>query len=184
MASHSNGTTMKVKRTIRLATLITLGLASSAMAAATVPDEYQGVWAAAGDCRQNFQLVLPNVVNREFATCRVVQTSSSHPGGQTDTIYLNCGGSRIREIWHSENIDGTDFLVAVQQGAEGGASSIAIYKRCPEIPLSDIPLIDIPGNAVADTASEEKAAPPSRGVQNSRALSHSRAARMRVKARQ
>jgi hypothetical protein len=175
---------MEVMQTIRLTTFITLGLASSAMAAATVPDEYQGVWAAARDCKQSFQVVLSNVVNREVATCRVMQTTTDHPGAQTDSIYLNCEGSRIREIWHSENIDGTDFLVAVQQGAEGGASSIAVYKRCPEIPLSDIPLKDIPGNTVANTASEEKVAPPSHGVQSWKGVSHSRAARVRTKARQ
>ena len=177
-------TVRAMMQTIRIATLITLGLANSAMAATTVPDEYQGVWAAARDCKQSFQVVLPNIVNREFATCRVMQTSSSHPGGPTDTIYLNCGGSRIREIWHSESIDGADFLVAVQQGSEGVASSIAIYKRCPEIPLSDIPLKDIPGNGLANTASEEQVAAPSHGVQSSRVFSHSRATRRRTNIRQ
>jgi hypothetical protein len=133
---------------IRLTTLITLGLATLAMAAATVPEEYQGVWAAAQDCKQNFQNILAHVVNREHATCRVIQViSSGQPGRHTDTVYLNCGGSRSREIWHDENIDGTDFLVTMQfeRGAEVAGSSIAIYKRCPEIPLSDIPLSDIPG---------------------------------------
>jgi hypothetical protein len=73
--------------------------------------------------------------------------SPGHPASHTDTIYLNCGGSRSREIWHDENIDGTDFLVTMQfeRGAEVVRPSIAIYKRCPEIPLSDIPLSDIPG---------------------------------------
>jgi hypothetical protein len=138
----------EVMQTVRLTALITLALAAPAMAAATVPEEYQGVWAAAQDCRQNFQNVLPHVVSREFATCRVMQVlSSGHPGWHTDTIYLNCGGSRSREIWHDENIDGTDFLVTVQfeHGGEAGGQSIAVYKRCPEIPLSDIPLSDIPG---------------------------------------
>lgn len=135
-------------QTVRLTALITLALATPAMAAATVPEEYQGVWAAAQDCKQDFQNVLPRVVNREFATCRVMQVlSSGHPGWHTDTIYLNCGGSRSREIWHDENIDGTDFLVTVQfeHGGGAGGPSIGIYKRCPEIPLSDIPLSDIPG---------------------------------------
>jgi hypothetical protein len=137
-----------VMQTIRLTALITLALATPAMAAATVPEEYQGVWAAAQDCKQDFQNVMPHVVNREFATCRVMQVlSAGHPGWHTDTIYLNCGGSRSREIWHDENIDGTDFLVTVQfeHGGEAGGPSIGIYKRCPEIPLSDIPLSDIPG---------------------------------------
>jgi hypothetical protein len=137
-----------VMQAIRLSTLITLGLATSAMAAATVPEEYQGVWASAQDCKQTFQNILPHVVNRKYGTCRVIKVlSSAHPGGHTDTIYLNCQGSRSREIWHDENIDGTDFLVTMQleRGAEEGGPSIAIYKRCSEIPLSDIPLSDIPG---------------------------------------
>jgi hypothetical protein len=121
-------------QSITTTTLVTLGLAIPAMAAGTVPEEYQGVWAAAQDCKQNFQNVLPHVVNREHDTCRVMQVlSSGHPAWHTDTIYLNCGGSRGREIWHDENIDGTDFLVTMQfeRGAEVGRP--AIYKRCPEI---------------------------------------------------
>ena len=121
------------------------------MAAGTVPEEYQGVWAAARDCKKNFQNVLSNVVNREFAACRVMQVlSSGHPESHTSTIYLNCGGPQSREIWHGENIEGTDYLVIIQfeQGAEAGRPSIDMYKRCPEIPLSEIPLSDIPGNPV------------------------------------
>ena len=65
------------------------------MAAGTVPEEYQGVWAAARDCKKNFQNVLSNVVNREFAACRVTQVlSSGHPESHTSTIYLNCGVRR------------------------------------------------------------------------------------------
>src|SRR5580700_6956632 len=107
-------------QTIRLVALIAVGLGTPAMAAGTVPEEYQGVWAAARDCKQNFQNVLSNVVNREFAACRVMQVlSSGHPESPTSTIYLNCGGPQSREIWHDENIDGTDYLVIVQeQGAE------------------------------------------------------------------
>jgi hypothetical protein len=140
----------EVMRAIRLSVLITLGLATPAMAAATVPEEFQGVWAAAQDCKQSFQNILPRVVNRKYAACRVIKVlslSSGHPGGHTDTIYLNCEGSRSREIWHNENIDGTDFLVTMQfeRGAEEGGPSIAIFKRCPEIPLTDIPLSEIPG---------------------------------------
>jgi len=134
-------------QSITTTTLVTLGLAIPAMAAGTVPEEYQGAWAAAQDCKQNFQNVLPHVVNREHDTCRVMQVlSSGHPVWHTDTIYLNCGGSRSREIWHDENIDGTDFLVTMQfeHGAEAGRPGI--YKRCPEIPLGEIPLSDIPGN--------------------------------------
>ena len=141
------------------------------MAAGTVPEEYQGVWAAARDCKENFQNVLSNVVNREFAACRVMQVlSSGHPESHTSTIYLNCGGSQSREIWHDENIDGTDYLVIIQfeQGSEAGRSSIEMYKRCPEIPLGEIPLSEIPGNTVVDTASEEKIALPSRGLQIAR----------------
>jgi hypothetical protein len=132
---------------IAITGLITLGLAIPAMADATVPEEYQGVWAAARDCKQNFQNILPHVVSRERETCRVVRVlGSGNPAWHTDTIYLNCRGSRSREIWHDENIDGIDFLVTMQleRGAEVGPP--AIYKRCPEIPLGDIPLSDIPGN--------------------------------------
>ena len=132
---------------LRLAPLIALGAVSSAMAAATVPEEYQGVWAAAQDCKQNFQNILAHVVNREYATCRVMRVLiSGHSGGRTATISLNCAGSRSREIWHDENIDGTDFLVSMQFKREPQAGPIAIYKRCPEIPISEIPLSDIPGN--------------------------------------
>jgi len=110
--------------------------------APTIPQEYQGVLAAAQDCKQNIQNVLPHVVNRGYATCRVIQVlSSGHPGWHTDTINLNCAGSRSREIWHDENIDGTDFLVTVEfdHGEEVGRPSISIYKRCPDIPLGAIP---------------------------------------------
>ena len=157
-------------RTIRL-TALAFGLATPAMAAATVPEEYQGVWAAARDCKENFQNVLSNVVNRKFAACRVMQVlSSGHPESHTNTIYLNCGGSQSREIWHDENIEGTDYLVIIQieQGTEAGRPSIDMYKRCPEIPFSEIPLSDIPGNPAADITSEGKIAPTSRGVQMAR----------------
>jgi hypothetical protein len=138
----------EVIRTLWLAPLIALGAVSSAMAAATVPEEYQGVWAEARDCKQNFQNILAHVVNREYATCRVMQVSiSDHPGGHTATISLNCAGSRSREIWHDESIDGTDFLVSMQFKRKSQAGGpIAIYKRCPLIPISEIPLSDIPGN--------------------------------------
>jgi hypothetical protein len=177
---------VEVIQTIRLTALIAFGLATPAMAAAIIPEEYQGVWAAARDCKQNFQNVLPSVVNREYTACRVMQVlSSGHP--ESHTIYLNCGGSQSREIWHDENIEGMDYLVIIQfeQGADAGGPSIDMYKRCPEIPLSEIPLSDIPGNPVADTASEEKIAPPPR-VQKARQrpLPHSRAARIRQHGRQ
>ena len=171
-------------QTIRLTALIVFGLGTSAMADEIVPAEYQGVWAAAHDCKENFQNVISNAVNRESAACRVMQVrSSSDPESHTSTINLNCAGSQSREIWHGENIEGTDYLVIIQfeQGAGAGSPLIDMYKRCPEIPLSEIPLSEIPGNPVADTASEEKIAPPSRGVQivRQRSLPHSRASRMR-----
>jgi hypothetical protein len=171
-------------RTVRLTALIAFGLVTPAMAAATVPEEYQGVWAAARDCKANFQNVLSNVVNRENTACRVMQVlSSDHPESHTSTMSLNCGGSQSREIWHDENIEGTDYLVIIQfeHGAEAGRPSIGMYKRCAEIPLSEIPLSDIPGNPVADTASEEKIAPTSRGVQMAHQpqFPHSRANRVR-----
>jgi hypothetical protein len=169
-----------VMRTIRL-TALAFGLATPVMAAATVPEEYQGVWAAARDCKENFQHVLSNVVNRKFAACRVMQVlSSGHPESHTNSIYLNCGGSQSREIWHDENIEGTDYLVIIQieQGTEARRPSIDLYKRCPEIPFSEIPLSDIPGNPAADI---EKIAPTSRGVQMARQpqFPHSPATRIR-----
>jgi hypothetical protein len=45
-----------------------------------------------------------------------------------------------------------------------------MYKGCPEIPFGEISLSDISGNPVADTASEEKIAPTSRGFQMARQL--------------
>ena len=59
-------------KTIGLTALIAFGLATPATAAGAVPEEYQGVWAAARDCKENFQNVRPNVVDREFAACRVI----------------------------------------------------------------------------------------------------------------
>src|SRR2546427_12591385 len=102
-------------QTIRLAALIAFGFGTPAMAAGTVPEEYQGVWAAARDCKENFQNVLSNVVNRKFGACRVMQVlSSGHPESHTNTIYLNCGGSQSRETWHDENIEGTEYRVIIQ----------------------------------------------------------------------
>src|ERR1700730_2848089 len=79
---------------------------------------------------------------------RVMQVlSSGRPGWHANTMYLNCGGSRSREIWHDENIDGADFLVTVEfeKGGEAGGLLIDIYKRCPEIPVGEILFSDIPG---------------------------------------
>jgi hypothetical protein len=170
-------------QTIGLTALIAFGLGTSALADETVPEEYQGVWAAARDCKANFQNVLSTVVNREFAACRVTQVvSSGHPESHTSAIDLNCGGSPSREVWHSENVEDTDYLVIIQfeHGADWGRPSIDMYKRCPGIPLGEIPLTEIPGNPVASAASEEKIAPPSHGVQNvRRPFAHSRATRTR-----
>jgi hypothetical protein len=174
---------VEVMQTIGLTALIAFGLGTPATAAAAVPEEYQGVWAAARDCRGNFQNVLPNVVDREFAVCRVMQVlSSDHPEWNTNTIDLNCGGSQNREIWHEENVEGTDYLIIIQfeQGAKARGPSIDMYKRCPEIPLSEIPLSEIPGNPAADTASEQKIAPASHvQITRQNPYSHSRAARIR-----
>jgi hypothetical protein len=154
-----------VMQTFGLTATVSFGLVAAAGAAGVVPEEYQGVWAAARDCKGNFQNVLANVVDREFAACRVIQVlNSDHAERRTSIIYLNCGGSQNREIWSEENIEGTDYLVIIrfEQGAETGAPSIDMYKRCPEIPLGEIPLGDIPGNPVADMASEETVAPTTR----------------------
>jgi hypothetical protein len=171
-------------RTIGLTALVAFGLGTPAVADGTVPEEYQGVWAAARDCKENFQNVLSNAVDRRFAACRVMQVlSSGHPESHTTTVYLYCGGSQSREIWHSENIEDTDYLIIIQfeQGAEAGRPSIDMYKRCPEIPLAEIPLSEIPGKPVVETASDEKIATPPRGVQHvrRRPFPHSRATRLR-----
>ena len=174
----------EVMQTIGLTALIVFGLGTSAMADEIVPAEYQGVWAVARDCKGNFQNVISNAVNRESAACRVMQVrSSGDPESHTSTINLNCAGSQSREIWHGENIEGTDYLVIIQleQGAAAGRPSIAMYKRCPGIPLSEIPLSEIPGNPVAATASEEKMPPPPRDAQivRQRPFPHARATRIR-----
>ena len=67
-------------RTIGLTTLVAFGLVTPAMAAATVPEEYQGVWAAARDCKENFQNVLSNVVNREFAAMTAISLAVAAGG--------------------------------------------------------------------------------------------------------
>jgi hypothetical protein len=147
------------------------------MAEDIVPAEYQGVWAAARDCKDNFQNVIANAVNRESAVCRVLQVrSSGDPDSHTSAISLNCGGLQSREIWHGETIDGADYLVIVQlQQGTAGRPSIDMYKRCAGIPLSEIPLSDIPGNP------EEKIAPQSVGAQivRERPFPRSRATRIR-----
>jgi hypothetical protein len=171
-------------QTIGLTVLIVVGLGTTAMAEDIVPAEYQGVWAAARNCKDNFQNIISNAVNRESAVCRVMQArSSGDPESHTSTIYLNCGGLQSREIWHDENIEGADYLVIVQleQGVATGRPSIDMYKRCPGIPLSEIPLSEIPGNPVVAAASEEQIVSPSRGAQTARQrpFPHSRAARIR-----
>jgi hypothetical protein len=179
---HDRSRGREVVQTIGLTALIAFALGAPAMADGTVPEEYQGVWASVRNCEENLQNILPNIVNREFAACRVMQVlSSGHAESHTSTINLNCGGSQSREIWHGENIEGTDYLVIIQfeQGEGAGSHSIDMYKRCPEIPLSEIPLSEIPGNPVADTASG--VTPPSRGAQivRQRPSPHSRATRVR-----
>lgn len=171
-------------QTIALTSLIVFGLGTSAMADEIVPAEYQGVWAAARNCKENFQNVISNAVNRESAACRVMQVrSSGNPESHTTIINLNCAGSQSREIWHGENIDATDYLVIVQleQGAAAGRPSVDMYKRCTGIPLSEIPLSEIPGNPVAASASDEKMAPPPRDTQivRQRPIPHARAIRTR-----
>jgi hypothetical protein len=181
---HDRSRGREVMRIIGLAALIAFGLGAPAMADATLPEEYQGVWASARDCKENLQNILSNIVYRKFAVCGVIQVlSSGHSESHTSAINLNCAGSQSREIWYGENIEGADYLVVIQfeQGAAAGSPSIDMYKRCPEIPLSEIPLSEIPGNPVLETASEEKITPPSHGARSVRQnpLPHSRATRMR-----
>ena len=112
---------------IGLTALIVFGLGTLAKADETVPAEYQGVWAAARNCNDNFQNVVSDAVNRKLAACRVTQVvSSGDPESHTSTVSLNCGGLQSREIWHDESSDGADYLVIVQleQGAAAGRPSI------------------------------------------------------------
>jgi hypothetical protein len=161
---HRRSIGRELLRTIGVAALIVFGLGRLAMADEVVPAEYQGVWAAARNCNDNFQNVISDAVNRKLAACRVTQLiSSGNPESHTSTVSLNCGGLQSHEIWHDESSEGVDYLVIVQleQGAAAGRQSIDLYKRCPEIPLGEIPLSDIPGNPIVNTATEEKTAPPS-----------------------
>ena len=129
------------------------------MADEIVPAEYQGVWAAARDCTDNLQNVISDSVNRRLAVCRVMQVVSwGEPEAHSSTVSLNCGGLQSREIWRDESVEGADYLVIVQleHGAAVGRPSIDLYKRCPGIPLGEIPLSEIPGNPVVNAAAEEK----------------------------
>jgi hypothetical protein len=153
----------RVMRTIGLTALAAFGLAAPAMADGTVPQAYQGVWAAARDCRQNLQNVLATVVDRQAAACRVTQVQGSGPrDALTSTITLNCLDSPRREIWREETVQGEDTLVIVQleRRADAGGPSVDIYKRCSGIPFDEISLSDIPGNPVAEPASQVTSAPP------------------------
>lgn len=154
------------------------------MADEIVPAEYQGVWAAARDCTDNFQNVISDAVNRKLAACSVLRVvSSGEPESHTSTISLNCGGVQSREIWRDESVEGADYLVIVQleQGAAAGRPSIDLYKRCPGIPLGEIPLSEIPGNPIVNAAAEEKMTPPKPavGVVRQRPFPHSRVTRVR-----
>jgi hypothetical protein len=169
---------------IGLTAVIVFVLGTPAMADETVPAEYQGVWAAARDCTDNLQNVISDSVNRRLAVCRVIQVvSSRQPEAHTSTVSLNCGGLMSREIWRDESVEGVDYLVIVQleQGAAVGRPSINLYKRCPGIPLGEIPLSEIPGNPVVNAVGEEKTAPPAPAAQivRVRPFPHSRASRVR-----
>jgi hypothetical protein len=179
---HSRSIERELLRTIGLTALIVFGLGTLAMADEIVPAEYRGVWAAARNCTDNFQNVISDEVNRKLAACHVTQLiSSGDPESHTSVVSLNCGGLRSREIWRDESSEGADYLVIVQleQGAAAGRPSIDLYKRCPEIPLGEIPLSDIPGNPIVNAA-EEKTAPPSPArVFRQRPFAHPRATRVR-----
>jgi hypothetical protein len=180
---HSRSIGRELPRDLGLTALIVLGLGTLAKADEIVPAEYQGVWAAARNCNDNFQNVVSNAVNRKLAACRVTQVvSSGDPESHTSTVSLNCGGLESREIWHDESSESADYLVIVQleQGAAAGIPSIDLYKRCPEIPVGEIPLSDIPGNPIVNTTAEGKTAPPlPPRILRQRPFPHPRATRMR-----
>jgi hypothetical protein len=179
---HGRSIGPELLRNIGLTAIIVFSLGTLAKADEIVPAEYQGVWAAARNCNDNFQNVVSDAVNRKLAACRVTQVvSSGDPESHTSTVSLNCGGLQSREIWHDESSEGADYLVIVQleQGA-AGRPSIDLYKRCPEIPLGEIPLSDIPGNPIVNTAAEETTAPPlPPRISRQRPFPHPRATRMR-----
>jgi hypothetical protein len=180
---HSRSIGRELLRNIGLTALIVFGLGTLAKADEIVPAEYQGVWAAARNCSDNFQNVVSDAVNRKLAACRVTQVvGSGDPESHTSTVSLNCGGLQSREIWHDESSEDADYLVIVQleQGAAAGRPSIDLYKRCPQIPLGEIPLSDIPGNPIVNAAAEEKTAPPlPPRILRHRPFPHPRATRMR-----
>ena len=160
---HSRSIGRELLRNIGLTALIVFGLGTLAKADEIVPAEYQRVSAAARNCNDNLQHVESDAVNRKLAACRVTQVvSSGDPESHMSTVSLNCGGLQSREIWHDESSEDADYLVIVQlePGAAAGRPSIDLYKRCPEIPLGEIPLSDIPGNPIVNAAAEEKTAPP------------------------
>lgn len=158
-------------RTITLPVLLVLLAATPAAADGAMPEAFQGVWAAARDCNDNLQNVLPSVVNRKTAVCRVLQVvKSTRPETSSSAVYLNCEGSASREIWLSEQVEGSDFLAIVrfEKGAQTGAASIDLYKRCPGIPIAEIALSDITGNPVAAPAAAKPVAAPAQRAQNAR----------------
>ncbi|RBP09758.1 hypothetical protein DFR50_121104 [Roseiarcus fermentans] len=149
-------------QTIGLAALIGLGLAASATAGEPVPADYQGVWAAARDCKGDFQTIREGSVDRRSTVCRVERVARSDAG--PSAVTLTCGAGQSREIWRAETVDDTDFLVIarLQPETETGVA-IELLERCPGIPIADIPLSEIPGNPVAAAASEARAVPHSPG---------------------
>ena len=174
-------------QTIRLAALFCFGFGASAMAEGTVPPEYQGVWAAARDCKADFQDILSNMVDRQSTACRVMQVvRSGRPESHTSAITLNCEGTQSRESWRDETVGDTDYLVIVRFEQAAGAPSIDLYKRCPGIPLDAIPLAEIPGGPIAKAPSEEKnAAPaPSPRATARRSPQHARKGHVRRRFRQ
>ena len=70
---HSRSIGRELLRNIGLTALIVFGLGTLAKADEIVPAEYQGVWAAARNCNDNFQNVVSDAVNRKLAACRVTQ---------------------------------------------------------------------------------------------------------------
>jgi hypothetical protein len=173
-----------VMQSVAVAALIGLGLCAPAIAGGIVPDEFQGVWAAARDCKANLQNVLSNAVDRERAACRVtkVETSGSEDS-YSSAVSLTCGDAQAHEIWRSETVGDADYLIIVRfQPADAAQiQSIDLYKRCPGIPSAEIALSEIPGNPVAEPAAEENPAPAPHVVQSvrSRTVQHARPVHIR-----
>ena len=105
-----------------------------------LPSEYFGSWGSdgchKGDLSNGGFEVTATTIRYNYALCRVVSDTSTHPGWHTESIVLACnnGAGRSSEIWHVQHLDGRDFLATVQltrEGPErGDGPSMGIWRKC------------------------------------------------------